>query len=198
MKHRFFALALCGVSFFCSTSLSAQSKSVNQGKFTMSAGIGALPTYLTDAANTNVPPLNIRAGYQFSDRFAANAFMGYTSVTSHPKSFYDGFQTHMINKSLMLGLRGEVHQKFSDKFGFYGGAMLGVNILDLKEINSGTGEEMVRIEGEPTPYDPNFNNKQMLYSAFVGANYFMAKGVGFYGEIGYGVSLLNFGLTFKL
>ncbi|MCB0522419.1 MAG: outer membrane beta-barrel protein [Lewinellaceae bacterium] len=198
MKHQLLALALCSISFFYSNSLSAQSKSNLPGKFTFSAGIGALPTYFTDKANANLPPVNIRTGYQFANKFGVNAFLGYSSVTTVPTTFSDGLESQVINKSLMIGLRGEIHQKVSPKFDFYGGAMLGVNFLNIKEINTGTGDEMVRVEGEPTPYNPHPKNTQMLYAAFVGANYYFVKGIGVFGEIGYGVSLVNFGLTFKL
>jgi hypothetical protein len=38
----------------------------------------------------------------------------------------------------------------------------------------------------------------MSFSGFVGASYFFNKKIGAFGELGYGISLLNFGVTYRL
>ncbi|MEO1263396.1 MAG: outer membrane beta-barrel protein [Bacteroidota bacterium] len=188
-----FITALC--LFLGSVSLFSQSAS----KLSFSAGIGVLPTFIADDAEVNTPPLNARLTYQMTPAFSLSAFAGYSSSTSTtPAIISDGQQILVSNKQTLLGLRGELKKSISEKFEIYGGAMLGYNHSNIREFDKFSGETVVRDPEAPTPFDPNRPDGELLYSGFVGTTYFVHNKIGVFGEIGYGVSLLNAGITIKI
>ncbi len=185
-------------ALFLSASLTAQSTFSHPGKITARAGIGVVPTYVGSHAEANVPPVSIQLGYQLSKKFSLSAFAGYSSITSSPRVFSDGLVTYIENKSMMAGLRTEFKHELSERLDIFGGSLLGFNYAQVEEFNSATNQSFSRSADAPTPYDPNPAKGQFLYSAFVGADYFLTKNIGVYGEIGYGISLASIGLTFNL
>jgi hypothetical protein len=65
----------------------------------------------------------------------------------------------------------------------YGGAMLGYNIVGVDYKGPGNATSDL---------------SAITYTAFVGARYHFTSNIGAYGEVGYGVSLLTLGLTYRL
>lgn len=185
--------ALCFV--LSSTMISAQSNS----KFSLSAGIGALPTFIGDNATVNTPPINARITYQMTPAFSLSGYVGYSSSTSSsPYIISDGKQSLVSNKQTLMGLRGELKKNISKKFDVYGGALFGYNKNDIREFDKASGETVIRDNNTPTPYNPDRKNGEFLYSGFVGTTFHLQKGIGLFAEVGYGVSLLNTGITIKI
>ncbi|MEZ4953496.1 MAG: outer membrane beta-barrel protein [Saprospiraceae bacterium] len=177
-------------------SLSAQT---TNGKLSFSAGIGVLPTFLNDDVSVNTPPVSIRLAYQASPIFQLSGYAGYTASTSNsPFIISDGQSSLISNKQLLVGLRGELRKEVGKKFDVYGGGMLGFLHSSTREFDKNTNETIVREIDGPTPYDPNQPKGRFNYSGFVGTTYYFTKGVGIFAEAGYGVSLLNTGVTIKL
>lgn len=190
--------SLVALSIFCTflsvQTLLGQSKI---GKLNIGAGIGLDPSHFSDNSTVNVLPLNFKAGYQFNKAFGLNGFIGYTSTTSPEKVISDGLATTTTNKHLLVGLRGEVRKEMTDRFDVYGGGMLGFSTSKIKE-QSLTGEVVEREEGGPTPFDPNAPKGKFLYAGFVGTTFYLNSKIGLFAEVGYGVSLLQTGVTFRL
>ena len=82
-----------------------------------------------------------------------------------------------INTTL-IGARGSLHYTFVDKLDTYAGLMLGYKI-----ISDNTGH-----------YD--YNNS-FVSDTYLGARYYFTDNFAVYGEIGWYVSLLNLGISFK-
>lgn len=189
-----FALAL-----ICATSLNAQQNPLQHGKFNVSAGVGLVPTFVADGAETNTPPITLRVGYHISKNFNLTAFAGYSSTTSNsPYLVSDGQLANVTNKQFMTGLRGEVRKDFEGKFDIYGGGLMGYNHTNRNEFDAITGEAVVREVGAPTPFDPNESEGKFLYAGFVGGTYYIQNGIGIFAEAGYGVSLFQTGITFRM
>lgn len=179
--------------------INAQGQVFKKGNINYSIGLGVVPTFFADNATIKTPPLSLRVGYSISDHFNLNAYVGYSSTTSAmiPDASSNGYRQYN-NDFLMLGLRGEFHAMKTDKLDIYGGFMLGYN-------KSFVNDTFFPGEGD-SETDAPINNSaplgqedaKILYSGFVGATYFVGKKVGIFGELGYGVSLMNFGVTFKL
>ena len=197
MKRQTQALTLLCV-LLISVGLTAQSQFSNPGRLTFSTGIGLLPCYMKDQRVSNSLPVHLIIGYRVSKKFSINSFAGYAAATTDPHLFGDGFATYLENKSVSLGIRGEMRHELMQRMEVYGGAMLGYYFANIKEFNAGTGQLYERSIDAPTPYNPNAPNGKLIYSAFVGTSYFFGKGIGIYGELGYGISLLNFGVTFRI
>lgn len=192
------ALLLCGAISSTSLLTAQSSHSVASGRISISTGIGLAPTYYKAGETTGLPPLTFKLGVDLTKQFSLAAFAGYSSVTTGEKSFSQDFGSYLVNKTMVVGLRAETKKVFSKKFEVYGGAMLGYHHSDVKEYDSETHVLAVRASDAATPFDPNAPKGKMVYSAFMGANYRFAKKIGAYCELGYGISLVNAGLTFRL
>lgn len=184
--------------FACLIMASTVSAQTKLGKFNFSAGIGLEPTHFTDKSTMNTPPIGLKAGYQFSQLFSLNAFAGFSSTTSQAQVINDGLVTQATNKHLLLGLRGEMRKELSNRFDIYGGGLLGYSMTDVQEINPVTGNAVSRPVGEPTPYDPNAPKGKFMYSGFIGSTFYLKNQIGLFAEVGYGVSLLQTGITVRL
>lgn len=197
MKRLSVALLLCG-ALSTTTILTAQSNSSTPSRFTISTGIGLFPTYYKASESTGLPPIMIKAGIDVSKKFSVGAFYGYSSTTSTPKIFSELSDSYLTNKTTVAGLRFEVRSEQFGKLQTYGGSMLGLNHAKVREYNNSTKALVVRDENEPTPFNPNEKNVKMVYSAFLGLNYHIAKRVNIYGELGYGISVANIGVTVRI
>lgn len=197
MKNILFVL----VAFFSLTitSVNAQNKVYKKGNFFGSAGIGLLPTYFADNAQVDMLPVNIKVGYNIADHFNVNLYTGYSASTSNSVKDHNGDMRDYENKFLMIGLRTELHAAKTDKFDIYGGFMFGYNKSFINETIYENGDIESPIDApsnEPTTFKPA--GDKVLFSGFVGATYFATPKLGIYGEVGYGVSLVNLGVAFKL
>ena len=88
---------------------------------------------------------------------------------------------------IVVGVRGAYHYNgFTDvpNLDLYGGAMLGYNIVNY----SSTGDDSDAL---------NSYGSGIGFSGFLGARWFFTESIGAYAELGYGVSVLNAGVTFK-
>lgn len=196
MKRLITALLLCGALSSTST-LFAQS-STTPSRFTISTGVGLFPTYYKAGEGAKVLPLSMKFGLDVSKNFSLGAFFGYSSTTAKPNIFKDGFDSYIVNKTKVFGLRTEFKREFSDRIHGYGGAMIGYHLADVKEYSSGTKALVIRASDAPTPFNPNEKKGKITYSAFMGASVSLAKRLSLYGEIGYGISIANLGVTVRI
>lgn len=181
------------IVFLCLSTATAYSQN---GKLNLSAGVGFEPTTLMDKATINTLPLTFKLGYQISPMFSLNALGGYSSTISEPTVINDGLAIQTANESKFLGLRGELKKGMGERFEVYGGATLGYMRQNIQEKTT-TGRDYSPIPGTPTKQDPNAPKGRLMYAGFVGTTFFVHKHVGIYAELGYGVSLLNGGVTFR-
>lgn len=196
MKRLLVALLLCGALSNLS-SLYAQSSSA-LSRFTISTGVGIVPTYYKAGEGSKFLPLSVKFGIDVSKSFSLGVFGGYSSTTAKPNIFTDGFETYIVNKTKVLGLRAEVKREFSDRIKGYGGAMIGYHHADVKEFNNGTKALVIRSADAPTPFDPNVKKGKVTYSAFMGATVSFTKRLNLYAELGYGISIANLGFTVRI
>lgn len=88
---------------------------------------------------------------------------------------------------VIVGIRGAYHYNgFTDapNLDVYGGAMLGYNIVSYKA--EGGGADLAHNYGSG-----------LGFSGFLGGRWLFGESLGAYAELGYGVSILAVGLTFK-
>lgn len=198
MKNILFVL----VAFFTFTLTSANAqnnKVFKKGNFNTSVGIGLLPTYFADNAQVNMMPINLRVGYNIADHFNVNLYTGFSSSTSKAIQDHNGNTRDYDNNFLMIGLRGELHAAKTDKFDIYGGFMIGYNKAFVNEtiyVDGVVENPIDAPSNEPTTFKPQ--GSKVLFSGFIGATYFVNPKMGIFGEVGYGVSLVNLGASFKL
>ncbi len=187
----FFALM---TFFFASQIASAQPfdpPAYKKGDFIMNAGIGLLPTAASPNMTSVVPPLSLSANYRVSKNASVGVFAAFAST-----SFSSDLPEHKViprssdSQQFMLGVRSSVHYDIN-KTSFYGGLMLGYNSVS-KVTN------IPVIVGNDELTYPTTTNGKVIYSAFIGGQQMLTKRLGVYGEVGYGVSIFNLGLSVKL
>lgn len=163
------------------------------GDVELSASVGLLPTFIADKSNTIVPPVGIRVGYRVTENFSLSGFVAYSSSETDRISLPDGTINHWENDYTMIGLRGAVHATRIVNWDIYGGFMAGYNISNVSRTII---EESDEKSNTPSPYQPT-NSDTFSFGGFVGGAYYFKKNLAVFGELGYGVSLVNAGVTVK-
>jgi len=188
MKSIQFTIVLCLLSL---ATLNAQTSRIN-----LSAGVGFEPTTKMDGATVNTLPMMFKLGYQVTPMFSLNAIGGHYSTSSKPTIANDGIELTSTTQQTFVGLRGELKKGLGERFEVYGGASMGYVSKKITE-KTANGAVFLRNPEAPTKTDPNAPKGEMLYAGFVGTNFFVTKHIGLFAEVGYGVSLLNAGITAK-
>lgn len=189
------AFLLCG-AFTFTTSLYAQS--TTPSRISLSTGIGLVPTYFKAGEGSGMPPVSFKIGVDLTKTFSIGSFFGYSKTTSRSKEFADNYNSYLTNTTMVVGLRGEVKKQFGNRLGAYAGGMLGYTYANVKEFSATTQNQIHRASDEPTPFNPNEKKGKITYSALLGTTLKLTKRVNLYGEIGYGISLLNLGMTLRI
>lgn len=172
MKKLLFLLFL---SAFLIQLVNAQDKlAYEKGNQLLQLGFGVGATF--SSGTTQVPPVQARYEYGFSDEISGGGILGYASS-------YVPYSGGSIDYSyLIVGLRANYHFGTSKKFDPYAGPTLGYNKVSLSDKGG---------------YIGTIADSEIIYGAQIGANYYFTKHVGAWAEIGYGVGLLNLGVNFK-
>lgn len=178
----------------------SQAAKFGKGDIDFKAGIGVFPTFAADRTTTIVPPVGIQAGYRLARNFSLAAYAGYSSSESGQMLLPDGNSTRYQNEFLILGLKAAAHANQMGNWDVYGGFLAGYNIPTVStEITHPEGGEGG--PRSPEPDGPSFSRpaeNTFTYSGFVGASYFLNKRTGVFAELGYGISILNLGVHFRL
>jgi hypothetical protein len=169
--------------------------SFKAGQVELQAGIGLLSTFVSTNAKTKTPPVNVVLNYRVKDFFSVGAYFGYSSTaySGNAKDIHGNTikedQFKLRNEFYLTGLRFQGHYS-QGQVDFYGGAMLGYN---FSRIDTNIEEVKDRPEGVLIE-----EGNLVTYSGYIGLKYITPSKLGFYGEIGYGASLVTVGLSYRL
>ena len=186
----------CLLGFTLALTVNAQKSKITRfkaGDVELSAGIGLLPTFLADQAQTIIPPVGLRLGYRVSENFSLAGFVSYSSSETDRISLPDGTINKWENNYTMVGLRGAVHATRIQNWDIYGGFMAAYNITDVNRTIVDHSNDDIDFR---SPYQPT-NSDTFTFGGFVGGAYYFKKNLAVFGELGYGVSLVNAGVTLK-
>ncbi len=157
-------------------------------------GIGASPMILKDRGRTIVPPVDASFDYMLSEKFSLGLMAGHSVAETRPKKgIGDTSAYYWENRTYYAGLRASIHGNPSEHWNIYGGFMLGCfyhhimpNVDDsyVRRIEDLNG--MKRKRG------------QLAYTGFVGLRYLGRNRLTFFGELGYGVSLVRVGAGYRV
>ncbi|WP_338793547.1 outer membrane beta-barrel protein [Bernardetia sp. MNP-M8] len=174
MKKLFASVLMCALFIFSFSTAQAQ---YEQGQLDVNLGVGLLPTFLGAGTTAKLPPIGLSVDYGVSDNISIGGYASYASATVD--SFDEWNYTYTI-----LGARGAYHFNVSnDRFDPYGGALLGYNIVSVDY-----GDSAFTSGGAASAF---------TWSAFLGARYRFTDNLGVYGELGYGISILQLGVNLK-
>jgi len=169
--------------------------SFKAGQVELQAGIGLLSTFVSVNAKTITPPVSLAVNYRVKDFLSVGAYFGYSSTgySDNVKDVHGNVtkegQLKLQNDFYLTGLRIQGHYS-QGQVDFYGGAMLGYNfsLIDTNITDLKNRPEGVIIE----------EGNLITYSGYIGLKYITPSKLGFFGEIGYGASLVTIGLSYRL
>lgn len=183
-----------------------QAQSYKQGQVDFNLGVGVGNTYVharyyTGAgySYSSIPTLNASGEYGVTDAIGIGGYIGYSSFKySYSNTWFNNGGWHSYVDEyrysfMILGVRGAYHLDELiqvDKLDAYGGLMLGYNLARYTYSSTDPGRNNLVYAGQ--------NYGGLAYSLFVGARYRFTDNIGVFGELGYGISILNLGLNIKI
>jgi hypothetical protein len=178
-------LSVLIVAFFAAK---AQDPLFVKGDKVANIGIG-LGTGLGSYYKMSIPPISLSGEYGILDgllekgSIGVGAFLGFSSYKYDWGYTYTSKTTHIY-----VGPRGAFHYPFLDKLDTYAGLSFGLRYYSWK------------YDSAISDYGNYYNdNSADLYSYwFVGARYYFTEKLAGMAELGYGITYLNIGISFKL
>jgi len=203
MKNLLPILAVCLITLLTTQSTFAQKLNTDitteeaefkKGDVEIGVGVGLLSTFVSKNSKSRIIPLSMTVSYRIKQFISVGAYAGYSSTNGYQsdESIFDEVPTTSAvvrNDFYMVGGRLEGHFN-RERTDFYGGAMVSYHVSDVQKLDP----NIDRVEGIIIEEGKNGGWK---YSGYVGMKYMMTKHFGLFGEIGFGASLINLGLTSK-
>lgn len=163
----------------------ASAQTFNQGDNILNFGIGLGSAFRT--GKSTLPPVSVSFEHGFTDKISAGGVLAY--MGSREESQFGSTKYIFKYSYVIIGLRGSYHLYQTDKIDAYGGATLGYVI----------GKSKVEVEGPNAFFTPQAASVSgIAYGIHVGGKYYFNEKVGAFAELGYGMAILNLGLTVKL
>jgi hypothetical protein len=199
MKTRLFTCKLI-LFLLCFGALESKAQSFQKKQVDVNIGLGVGNTFIDAGAYSALPPISLAVEVGITNDISLGGYLAFAGATykysdwEHCPHFggdYYYTDTHSWTY-VILGIRGAYHfGRFIkiDKLDVYAGLMLGNDFAkDSYTTNS--------------PCQDHFDYYSRSYgggvvSLFAGARYRFTDHVGIFGELGYGISLLNIGLNLK-
>jgi opacity protein-like surface antigen len=178
------------IALLLTTSYAGAQDVFQRDDLVINAGIGLNNTFYSGEGYSNsILPLSVSAEYGVADRLingdngsiGVGGYLGYAGA----KWRYLGHDHGWKYRSVIIGARGAFHYQFAPALDTYAGAMLGYNIVSAKTWGSVTG--LAAASG--SDFD---------FALFLGARYWFNPGLAGFLELGYGISNINIGLSFRL
>lgn len=182
-KKRLFSMA---VAIIAVTGLFAQSGTFSKGDKVANLSIGLGSSIYGSGYKSGIPPIGASFEYGVKDElFNEKSSLGIGGYLGFTSASQDIFGASFSYSSIIVGARGIVHYQLIDNIDTYGGILLGYNIASSKVTGGGLGTSGASVGG-------------LVYAGFVGARYYFTPKLAAMAELGYGIAILNLGVSFKL
>lgn len=158
--------------------------------------VGALPTYVADKTEVQVPPVSVGLSYMASPVFGVDFLFGH-SISESPRHFFtDQAYANWTNALYFAAIRPAIHFTKRDNIDIYGGMSMGVHYSKMTG-NPGGDLSALRL----SEYENHLGIKSSwkpAFSGFLGARYALTPNLTINSEIGFNVSILSIGLGYRL
>jgi hypothetical protein len=163
--------------------LLAQESTFVKGDKVINVGIGFGGYYTGSYYSSHMPAL--------SGSFEVGVKDGIIDKGSIGVGGYVGFSSAKVSNewkdsNFIFGVRGSFHYPLVKKLDTYTGMMLGYNIYSGKALGGYSGPEYT------------YNSSAIAFAWFAGARYYFNPKIAGMAEIGYGISYLTLGVSFKI
>ncbi|HHT29344.1 hypothetical protein [Petrimonas mucosa] len=180
------------IFLFCSATISLSAQNFfKKGDQIVNVGIGLGSYYGGTGYSMTVPPLSVSYEKGLLDglfdgkgAIGVGGYLGYQA--NKWETVFSGNSYGYKYNYIMVGARGTLHYQFVEKLDTYGGLLLGYDIVSSKFF----GESSYNLDSA--------TGSGIGYSAFVGARYQFTDSFCGFAELGYGISALQLGISFRL
>jgi len=174
---------------------------LNPGNILINGGIGFL-TY--QQGINSIPPLSLSAEYMVSDKISVGAEGGYYALNFEQEINFPGnlegdtqattsYKMEGSSKGAYGAVLGNFYFLNDYKYNVYLGGRLGyVNYQTEMKSTMDDGEEVTNVSMDFGP------QSGLLIGAVVGGRYMATDNIGVFAELGYGISVLKIGVTYKI
>jgi hypothetical protein len=188
MKQLIIQLAILMVITIGWSTAHAQNSLFKKGDANAQVGIGFISTLEDVNGDSPVgmtfplttPPVCIILEYGITDQFSIGGYFGKAKNNAYYHDIYGEHKLGTISHSV-IGGRVAYHFEISSKFDTYAGGMLGYDLVNVKGYD-----------------DSEASRSGLTYNILVGGRYYLTDNIGGFLEIGYGVAVVNLGITLKL
>lgn len=176
MKKYFFVLSLFLV--FSQTGFAQHA----EGDFNLNIGIGLLPVF--GVGNALLPPIGASGEYGITDDISVGGYLAY--ATYRDKYDFGGINGKWTYSYIIIGPRASYHLgnvlKTPDEWDPYAGVFLGYTIGSSKWTGDATVPRSTSVGG-------------FGWSGHIGTRYNVSDNLRVFGELGYGISVIQLGIS---
>ncbi len=191
MKRKLFSLLFMTSAFI--GGIMAQSPTFGIGDKVVNLGLGIGRTFNAGGGfNSGVPPLSVSYEQGILDNIidekgsiGVGGLLGFTSYKWGYSGVYAGDYGWKYT-DIVIAARGAFHYALVDKLDTYTGLLLGYRIASAKSYGSWEGRVNASSSGG------------VMLAWFAGGRYYFTDNIAGMAEIGYGLSYLTLGVSFKL
>lgn len=181
------------IALLFSFSLFAQKKAIKPGQIQLTAGIGLLSTYVADKTQTIIVPISISAEVFLSPNMAIGIYGGYSRIKGQSVFLNADLIENYDNTTRQIAVKTSFYSNDLNAWRIYGGFLTGISNSNIEKNSTSLKGEGDR-EFAPSFTRPNAPNS-FLFSGYVGAQRKITNHINVYGELGFGISLVNVGLS---
>ena len=155
---------------------------IEEGDSMINLGVGISPTFYSGTGfESSLLPIEGSFEYMLKEKISIGAFVGFSTAEFRAQGFNFGYDYTY----LLAGALGNYHFSNSEKFDAYVGLKLGYVNISADEVGTaGIGFSA--------------DSSGVLYGGQLGARYWISDAIGINAEVGYGISIVRAGITFKL
>lgn len=181
-KKRLFSMVLAVVAV---TGLFAQANTFSKGDKVANVSIGLGSSIYGSGFTGGIPPIGASFELGIKDNlFNEQSSLGVGGYVGFTSASQDWGIVSATYSSIIVGARGILHYQLVDKVDTYTGLLLGYNIASSKITGAGAF--------------PGASVGGLVYAGFIGARYYFTPKFAAMAELGFGIAILNIGVSFKL
>lgn len=181
----------------------AQQNYFLKGDKVVSLGVGlGSAGYFGGHHTTSLPPVSLAFEFGLKDGNFDKGIIGVGGYTSFSAYKFDNGKLNSKSKDFILAGRLSLHYPFLNKLDTYGGLILGADIVSTEASLYSTSSTYSGTSAySDTPYysiDSPGTKTKLAFAMYVGARYGFSNKISAFGELGYGIAVLNIGIAYKL
>ncbi|HEX8314983.1 MAG TPA: hypothetical protein VF609_08320, partial [Flavisolibacter sp.] len=163
---------------------------LTKGDIKLNASIGLGSFIKAAGGQTTFPPLTGSLEYAINENTTLGPVIGYTATEDRANYAALGIIDTYTFSNFLIGAKGNHYFNTSESFEAYFGAILGYNAesMKLKSSSARNGTSEYNVAG----------GSGFFYGIHAGGRYKFSPSLAAHAELGYGIAILNIGLTFSL